>query len=181
MHLGADRLLVIGLRHAEPTENVLAALRSRAKVVYPNAVFMLGKMLNALMLDKLEADLSRINRTNEMVEAGIKMYGDDFPDRIAEGMSGRRDRPYVPVRVLLIRPSQDLGELAYDVIRRGKLKRYKGIMAYWLRRVIGATEEVPESDLASYVLFDPEYVSQLIDLGFNDAAAHHAELAELFA
>jgi NTE family protein len=47
--------------------------------------------------------------------------------------------------------------------------------------VVAATEEMPESDLASYVLFDPEYVSQLIDLGFNDAAAHHAELNELFA
>ena len=37
-----------------------------------------------------------------------------------------------------------------------------------------------ESDLASYLLFDRDYVKRLIDLGYADAASHHAELVALF-
>jgi NTE family protein len=177
MHLGAERLLVIGLRHESTTTEVRV---QRNKVVYPNAMFMLGKMLNALMLDKLEADLARIHRTNELIAAGTRAYGPDFRQRIADEMSGRRTRPYVDIKVVLIRPSKDLGEIAFDVIRRTKLANHKGVMARWLRRVVSSADEVSESDLASYVLFEPNYIAELIDLGYNDAAAHHAELMGLW-
>ncbi len=53
-------------------------------------------------------------------------------------------------------------------------------MARWLRRAVLHTDGPPESDLASYVLFDPEYVTRLIDLGYQDAARQHARLAALF-
>ena len=75
MHLGAQRLLVVGLRHQGQIKTSQDRAREEAKVIYPNAVFMLGKMLNALMLDKLEADLARIRRTNELVRAGTEIYG----------------------------------------------------------------------------------------------------------
>lgn len=179
MHLGAERLLVIGLRH----DADYVAPRSqvhRRNVVYPNAMFMLGKMLNALMLDKLEADLARIERTNELVRAGTALYGPEFAQKIADQMSGRHTRPYVDMRVVLIRPSKDLGEIAFDVIRRTRLAKYKGVMARWLRRAVTATDEVSESDLASYVLFDVEYIRELIELGWNDAAAHHDQLTALW-
>jgi NTE family protein len=179
MHLGAERMLVIGLRHGDQNPSIPLPMEHHP-VVYPNAVFMLGKMLNALMLDKLEADLARIRRTNELVEAGTRIWGPEFRQRLAEEMSGRRSRPYVKTQIVLIRPSRDLGEVAYDVIRRTRLKKYKGVMARWLRRTLSATDDVSESDLASYVLFDPEYIAQLIDLGYNDAAKHHAELTALW-
>jgi NTE family protein len=180
MHLGADRLLVVGLRHQSSTYSAQQDARERARVVYPNAVFMLGKMLNALMLDKLEADLARIHRTNEVLEAGLAAFGPEFAKVLARDVPGREGRPYKKIDVVLIQPSQDLGQVAWDVIRGSRLKRYSGVMARWLRRTLDTTEDLTESDLASYVLFDPDFTTALMDLGYADAQAHHEELMALF-
>lgn len=181
MHLGADRLLVVGLRHDKETETFQERAREEAQMVYPNAVFMLGKMLNALLLDKLQADLARIERTNQLIRAGIDIYGPDFPRKIAEGIRGRQGRPYKEIELVLIQPSRDLGEIAHELMQRTRLKRYSGVMARWLRRITEGADDVSESDLASYVLFDPDYVQALIELGYRDAAAKHEQLEHLWS
>ncbi|MEM6992822.1 MAG: patatin-like phospholipase family protein [Myxococcota bacterium] len=180
MRLGANRLLVIGLRQKDAEKIAVKRARDHARAVYPNAVFMLGKVLNALMLDKLEADLTRIRRTNELVEAGRALYGEDFAEKIGAQITGRAGKPYEKIDVELIQPSRNLGELAYDVIRRTGLRRYSSVMARWLRRTMESGEEFHENDLASYVLWDPAYVGELMDLGFADAQARHDEIAALF-
>lgn len=180
MRLGANRLLVVGLRQKNAEQKALERAQQRSTAIYPNAIFMLGKVLNALMLDKLEADLGRIDRTNQLVAAGRALYGDDFAETIGAKISGRAGRPYVDIQVALIQPSENLGELAYDVIRSTGLRRYSSVMARWLRRTMEAGEEVHENDLASYVLWDPTYARALMDLGFADARARHDEIAALF-
>jgi NTE family protein len=180
MNLGADRILVVGLRHESEGQGGSAPGNVSKEEVYPNAIFMLGKMLNALMLDKLEADLARIRRTNELIDAGVQLYGDEFPAKIAQQMRGRNARPYRKIAISLVRPSADLGAIAMDVVHRTGLKKYGGVMARWLRRISNQTDDVSEGDLASYVMFDPEYVQALIELGWNDAKAHHDELCDLF-
>lgn len=180
MRLGANRLLVIGLRQKNAARIAVNRAREHSQTVYPNAVFMLGKVLNALMLDKLEADMARIKRTNELVAAGRTLYGEDFAEKIGAEISGRNGKPYVKIDVALIQPSRNLGEVAYDVIRRTGLRRYSSVMARWLRRTMDTGEEFQENDLASYVLWDPDYARELMDLGFNDARARHDEIAALF-
>lgn len=180
LRLGAKRMLVIGLRHGETPTQRRARQRAEAETIYPNAFFLLGKLMNSLMLDKVETDLERIEQTNRMLQAGAVEFGPDFGDRLSKAVG--RLEPWNPVETLVIQPSEDLGRIAWEVVRDTRLRGYEGIVPNMIRRSVEADEraESGESDLASYVLFDPEFINRLIELGYADAARHHDQLLHLF-
>jgi NTE family protein len=179
MRLGATRLLVIGLRH-KPDDVEFQQIRNEAESTFPSAMFMMGKVLNVLLLDKVENDLERIYRMNQILAAGAREFGDDFADRLAKAMHKEKSTAYSHVHTVHITPSQDLGRVAFEVVQRTGLSSYSGVVARWIRWAVAADGARQESDLASYVLFDREYVKRLIDLGYADAARHHSELLALF-
>ncbi|MFO7562251.1 MAG: patatin-like phospholipase family protein [Enhygromyxa sp.] len=180
LRLGARRLLVIGLRHAESPAERRARQRSEAETIYPNAFFLLGKLLNSIMLDKVESDLERIEQTNRTLAAGAREFGPDFTARLSAAV-GRED-PWHPVETLSIQPSQDIGRIAWEVVRDTRLRSSGGVIPVMIRRSIEFDERADrgESDLASYVLFDPEFINRLIELGYADGARHHEQLLHLF-
>jgi NTE family protein len=87
-----------------------------------------------------------------------------------------------PVQDLFIRPSQDLGLLAADILLRPAVKaRLAGPAGYLLRRLGEAATSADPSDLLSYLLFDREYAGELIALGERDARARTGALEPFLA
>lgn len=177
LRLGADRILVIGLRHESEDE-----LGGNGKTdQYPSAPFLLGKILNALLLDKTEYDLNRLRRFNAILEAGEKAFGEGFTDALGTVMTPMRGAPYRKVETLMIRPREDMAAVANKHARLGSVAaRAGGIVGPLIRR-LGETAEESEGDLLSYLLFDGEYASDLVRMGMRDADANRAALIDFFS
>ena len=78
IRLGADRLLLVSLRHVAP--RAARSLQQERAEAYPKPLFLAGKALNALLLDHTEYDLQRMQRINLILEAGHASFGDKFED-----------------------------------------------------------------------------------------------------
>ena len=60
LRLGADKVLVIGLRHKPPVERA----SPEESMPFPGAAFLVGKVLDAFLLDHIDYDLDRLRRFN---------------------------------------------------------------------------------------------------------------------
>jgi NTE family protein len=176
IRLGADRMLLVSLRHvARETQQVQ---RERVEA-YPKPLFMLGKALNALLLDHTEYDLARMQRINLILEAGHSSFGDKFEDMMNHELVRLRGAPLRQIQAVHIRPSEDIGMLAAQFVAAGRMK-VNGVLARRLIHRLAEGEAAHESDLLSYLLFDGDFAAELIELGRHDAAKKEDELASLF-
>ncbi|MBA3393348.1 MAG: patatin-like phospholipase family protein [Deltaproteobacteria bacterium] len=176
IRLGADRLLLISLRHVAQQPKEIQRERTEA---YPKPLFLAGKALNALMLDHTEYDLQRMQRINMILEAGHASFGDKFESMMNHELVRLRGAPLRRIHTVHIRPSEDIGRLAADFVRAGRM-RVDGLIARKMISRLAAGETKHESDLLSYLLFDGDFASELIELGRRDAAKKEDELAALF-
>lgn len=152
LHLGADRILAISTRRRRTRPEADAATVRG----YPPPAQVAGVLLNAVFLDLLEQDGLLLNRINGLV------------DRLTpESRMGLR-----PVRLVTIRPSVDLGRLASR--HEPSLPR----AFRFLTRGLG-TRQTTAPDFLSLVMFQPDYLAELIRTGEADAEARHDELAAL--
>jgi NTE family protein len=182
IRLGCGRVLVIGLR-ANPA--ILSARASgrqdrREQQTLSSPLYLFGKVLDALLLDHVEADLANLRRVNSALTALNPAVLAEQPVALALVAAGGGLRP---VRDLLIRPSQDLSRIAADVLLRPAVRgRLSGPAGYLMRRVGESAAAASEpSDLLSYLLFDSEYAHELISLGERDARAHREQLEAFLA
>ena len=175
LYLGADRILVVAVKRSfsARAEKALARLEEQDA----NLVFLAGKTLNALMLDPIEQDLYRVEGMNRIFDWGERTYGPDFLARLNHDLAQDRAMPYRTVRTLLIRPREDLGRVAAQVM---KAKPPEANRATRVLLNAVSDQDGEEADLLSYLLFDGAYTGQLERLGWEDARDRADELYAFF-
>jgi NTE family protein len=179
LRLGANRVLVIGLR-APPGEGEPPELAAERQSQFLSAAFLFGKVLNAFLIDPIDYDLSHMRILNNVLRAGCEEFGPDYLHRVNRLVERERGLGFRLVEDCFIQPSQNIGTIAashVERMRRGPRKSWVGSLA--LRTLTrGAPED--EADLMSYLLFDGDYASDLIELGMADAARNEEKLARFF-
>jgi NTE family protein len=184
VRLGADRVLVVALRHerrGEAPAPAPAPLSATAEP--PTTAALLGRVLNALLVDHTDYDLDRLRRINGLLDQGERVFGAGFADRMAELSARELGAPLRRVADLVIRPSVDLGLIAREIAARRVSRLRRGTLASRLLRRAAADGDAAQdgaADLASYLLFDREYVEELLALGRADAARAADALVAFF-
>jgi NTE family protein len=156
LHLGADRVLIVGTGRQAPEAN-----RARS-TIYPSLAQIAGHALNSIFLDSLAVDIERLERINRTV----KLIP---PERLAGSSVNLR-----PVKVFFVTPSQPIERIA---------ARFLHELPTTVRFILKPTGALNRSgsNLASYLLFEESFCRALIDLGYQDTISREAEVREFFA
>jgi NTE family protein len=155
LHLGADRVLIVGTGRQSESE-----MRVRSSV-YPSLAQIAGHALNSIFLDSLMVDIERLERINRTVRLIP-------PEKLTDSGVALR-----PVKVLFITPSQPIERIAARFLH--ELPR----TVRFILRPTGALNR-SGSNLASYLLFEESFCRALIDLGYQDTVSRADEVKELF-
>lgn len=153
VHLGATKILAISTRYGRSIEEASRPVSEG----YPPAAQIFSVLLNAVFLDRLDQDAALLMKINELVK-----------DLAPWKRRGLRN-----IEMLIIRPSQDLGKLSGDF--QNELSGVLGLIARGL-----GSKDTKSPDWLSMILFDSEYTSKLIEVGYSDARRERDRLARFF-
>jgi NTE family protein len=151
LHLGAERVLVVGVGHDPLLEG-----QKRSKIDnYPSLAEIAGHALDSIFIDGLEVDMERLQRINRTI--GL------IPEELRSSVHLQR------VEALIISPSQPLEMIA---------ERHIANLPWTIRmllRLVGVMRG-SGANLVSYLLFEKHYCRALIDLGYQDAFKRRDEI-----
>jgi len=150
LHLGARRIMAISTRYDRSSHEA----DEPTIYGYPPPAQVVGVLMNSIFLDLLDHDAVRLHRLNQLIES--------LPEEKREGLK--------PIRLLTLRPSTDLGKLASQY--EPQLPR----SFRFLIRGLG-TKHTRSPDFLSLILFQPDYLRALMEIGDQDAQAQAEEIA----
>ncbi len=150
VHLNANRLLVIST-HYDFSRNTPVQRKSEYP---PSPVVVMGALYNAVFLDQLDQDVLQMKRINSLLHR--------IPPEHRQGLR--------EIETVVVRPSQDIGKLAnaYE-------QKLPGTFRYFMRRL--GSRETKDQDFISTIMFQPDYISELLELGERDAVAQMDRIA----
>lgn len=154
LHLGADRLFVVGTQNTPHT-----VIPNNPSDEYPSIAQIAGHILNSIFLDSLEVDIERLLRINKTLSLIQGQYREE------EGIRLR------PVEILHISPSENIDEIA------NRHAHHLPRALRFLLRGIGAYGR-KGSSLMSYLLFEKPFCRELIKLGYSDTVRRRGEVLE---
>jgi NTE family protein len=149
VHLGARRIIAVSTRYAASQ----AEEEEEDIQGYPPPAQVMGILLNSIFLDLLDHDAVRLRRLNQLIE--------ELPNDKRQDLR--------EVKLLTLRPSADLGKMA------GQFESQLPRAFRFLTRGLG-TKETRSPDFLSLILFQPDYLRALIEMGEKDAEARVGEI-----
>ena len=156
LHLGANRLLVIGVRNQKldivPEQN--------PAVPYPSFAQIAGYIFDTLFMDTLDADIERLSRINHTIN--------HTRDKRVE----LKDTTLRPIEFLMISPSRDIREL---------VERHTGSFPRSVRLLLKGIGALTREGrpLMSYLLFESSFCKELIELGYKDGMDSKDKILQL--
>jgi len=151
IHLGAERIFVIGVDQPRKDAHV-----GESSGHPPTAATIAGHLLDSIFADTMNSDLERMERINETLKL--------IPQTKKDNMEGLKH-----IDSFIINPSHDFNAIAlnyyYDLPLPVRL----------LLRSAGINND-SESSIISYLLFEKNFCSELIKLGFEDALEQESQI-----
>ncbi len=175
LRAGADKLVVVSLLH-EGLSRFEHTPHTHFEQAYPSSVFLLGKLLNALLLDPVQYDLQVLARLNKVLTTLEATLEPEEMARVQSVFKDTRDLPYRKVDTLVFRPSEDLGSVALEHARGLRIRNMQSGILSWLSHL----GDKSESDFLSFVMFDGEFARKLIAIGRTDALRRSEEIVTFF-
>ena len=164
LHLGADRVILIGM---EPFGRTPAS--NAASTARPSVADVAANVLDGLLVDQVANDLHRLAAINSFfVEDATR--GTNGSSRAYRLSRGRE--PYRPISYALVSPQRrgEIGRLAETVLARryGGLRRLREPDFMIIAAALGSRTRA-RGELLSFLLFDEEFIAGLLRLGARDA------------
>ncbi|KKL02003.1 patatin-like phospholipase family protein [Rheinheimera mesophila] len=150
IHLGADKILIIGLEQPRAQDLTYAMPH------HPGLATVAGHLLDTIFSDTLNADLERMHRINKTIDT---LNAHQIPTDLKK------------VDSFLINPSVNFNQIASQHF----LQLPMAVRS--LLRLTGITQH-SESSLTSYLLFEKSYTKRLIEIGYQDAMQQMQQLLE---
>ena len=162
MHLGARKILVVGVGQPDrPAMTPQLAAKTTPKSLASTSLgSIMGYTMATVFHDTLHADVEQTRRVTATLKA--------LPREAASAL------PYSAIDVMAIAPSQSLDAIALQHMKELPIATRNALSGLGILKGGGGV-------LASYLLFEPNFVQTLIALGETDAYARKAELLEFLA
>lgn len=148
LHLGADKVLIIS-----PTGHKRTYEKPYKRIHSPAFGQIIAHLLNSAFVDSLETDIEMLEQMNQLLAL--------MPGQL----TNQEGRVLKPIEPLVISPSEDIDVLAEEYV--GYLPR----SVRTFLRISGGSSSDGGVNVASYLLFAPEFCQRLIDLGYADGMA----------